>query len=202
MITKIKEIKYMPTLTEAILKTDKIKYYMSNLMAENEFTYEHSINVALLSEKVAKKLKVNNIEDIVTGALLHDIGKIFVPSTILNKPSSLTDAEFDNIRLHPLNGLFYIMSDFNSEVNKIVRDHHEKLDGSGYFYGRSDISFGTQIVTVCDMYDAMTQREIYKEKYSPSTALMLLYKDADQGKLNSKIIDALSVIIRENTKQV
>lgn len=189
------------TLVDILLKDKKINRYLTSLKGESPETYYHSISVARLTEKVARKLKVKNIEDVVTGALLHDVGKIFVPGSILNKPSSLTEGEFDNIRLHPINGLFYIMSDFNDEVNRIVRDHHEKLDGTGYFYGITNLTFGTQIVTVCDMYDAMTKREIYKEKYSPAVSLALLWKDADRNKVNPIVVDALAKIVAKEIRE-
>ncbi len=181
---------------DVLMRDEKIERYLSSLESFSSSTYGHSVSTAILAEQIAKYLKLKNIDEIVTGALLHDIGKIFVPDEILNKPSKLTEGEFDNIKLHPLNGLFYIMDDFSEEVDRIVRDHHEKLDGSGYFYGRRDLTLGTQIVTVCDMYDAMTKREIYKERYTRKESLLLLYKDAELGKLNPDIVDALSAVTR------
>lgn len=188
-------------LIDRLLSDEKINRYMTSLKEMSPDTYVHSIAVAELVEKVATKLKVKNLKEVVTGALLHDIGKIFVSDEILNKPDNLTEGEFDNIRLHPLNGLFYIMSDFSPEVNRIVRDHHEKLDGSGYFYGITDITFGTQIVTVCDMYDAMTHKRVYKEAFSPYESLMLLWKDADKNKINPMIVEVLSKIVRDQEKE-
>lgn len=188
-------------LIDRLLSDEKINRYMTSLKEMSPDTYVHSIAVAELVEKVAIKLKVRNLKEVVTGALLHDIGKIFVPDEILNKPDNLTEGEFDNIRLHPLNGLFYIMSDFSPEVNRIVRDHHEKLDGSGYFYGITDITFGTQIVTVCDMYDAMTHKRVYKEAFTPYESLMLLWKDADKNKINPMIVEVLSKIVRVQEKE-
>lgn len=188
-------------LIDRLLSDEKINRYMTSLKEMSPDTYVHSIAVAELVEKVAIKLKVRNLKEVVTGALLHDIGKIFVPDEILNKPDNLTEGEFDNIRLHPLNGLFYIMSDFSPEVNRIVRDHHEKLDGSGYFYGITDITFGTQIVTVCDMYDAMTHKRVYKEAFTPYESLMLLWKDADKNKINPMIVEVLSKIVRDQEKE-
>lgn len=187
-------------LVDKLLSDEKINRYMASLLESSPDTYEHSVAVARLTEKVAKKLKVKNLKEVVTGALLHDIGKIFVRDEILNKPDSLTDEEFDNIRLHPLNGLFYIMSDFPEEVNRIVRDHHEKLDGSGYFYGITDITFGTQIVTVCDMFDAMTHKRVYKVAFPVHESLKLLWKDADKNKINPMIVEVLSKIVREEEK--
>lgn len=187
-------------LIEKLLSDRKINRYMASLKELSPDTYEHSIAVARLTEKVARKLKVKNLEEVVTGALLHDIGKIFVPDEILNKPDTLTEKEFDSIQLHPINGLFYIMSDFSTEVNRIVRDHHEKLDGSGYFYGIKDITFGTQIVTVCDMYDAMTHKRVYKVAFRPQESLKLLWKDADRNKINPMIVEVLSRIVREDIR--
>ena len=137
--------------------------------AKDAYTSGHSVRVAKCSEEIAKRLgwseeEVRNIYHI---GLLHDIGKIGVPDSILNKPSRLSDEEFVQIKKHPVIG---------SEILKNIRMipgvtdgvlyHHERYDGKGYPFGLAgeDIPLCARIIAIADAYDAMTSNRIYRAK--------------------------------------
>ena len=131
-----------------------------SLARKDEYTEEHTRRVALRAVQVGEELGLtgSRLRALATGALVHDIGKLSVPDSILQKPGPLTDEEFDVIKEHPQWGDRLLVDlGFGDEVRHLVRDHHERLDGSGYPHGAegSLISFDARILAVCDVYDAL-----------------------------------------------
>ena len=106
-------------------------------------------------------------------ALFHDIGKIFVPDEILNKPDRLSDDEFSYIKKHSTDSQILLKDKFEERVGKIVEQHHERLDGSGYPNGLKgdEILIEAKIISVSDSYDAMTSDRAYKKAMSPKAAI-------------------------------
>ena len=135
--------------------------------AKDEYTRGHSVRVAKYSKMIAEKMGLTDkqCEDIYYMGLLHDIGKIGVPNEIINKPSRLTDEEYDVIKTHPLTG-FEILSEIKSRPDLATgaRWHHERYDGTGYPDHKSgeDIPLEARIIAVADSYDAMTSNRSYR----------------------------------------
>ncbi len=133
---------------------------------DNE-TQGHTQRVSVYTIELAQRLNVTgaDLETIKRGAILHDIGKIGVPDTILRKPSKLTDAEWSEMRRHVQYG-YEMLKDivFLQDAAKIVLHHHERFDGQGYPNGtrRDDILFGARIFVVADTFDAMTSERPYR----------------------------------------
>jgi putative nucleotidyltransferase with HDIG domain len=129
---------------------------------------EHSDGVVTMALAVAAELGMTGRElrNLEFGALLHDIGKIFVPKEILNKPGRLTREEFDVVKKHPVDGqeLLQRIGGVLAEVGEIVRSHHERWDGGGYPDGRSGdaIPLGARIISACDAFSAMTTDRSYR----------------------------------------
>jgi HD-GYP domain-containing protein (c-di-GMP phosphodiesterase class II) len=123
-------------------------------------------------------LAPNKLRTLATGGLLHDIGKLLVPDEILKKPGALTASEFELVEEHPENGrrLLRELGGFGDRVLRLVRDHHERLDGSGYPNGAKgeEIDLDTRILSVCDVYDALLSRRVYREAWSHEQAVALL----------------------------
>ena len=148
---------------------------------KDPYTKGHSLNVANYSELIGREMGLSDreINTLRTAALLHDIGKLSVPDWILLKPAPLTDDEFRFIKLHTIVGekLLSRVEGFE-EVAKIVRWHHERVDGSGYPDGLKgdEIPLFARIVAVADIYDALTSDRPYRKALSPSEALSLLEK--------------------------
>jgi putative nucleotidyltransferase with HDIG domain len=146
---------------------------------KDEYTVEHTRRVALRAVQVGEELGLTGtrLRALATGALVHDIGKLSVPDSILQKPGALTDEEFGVIKRHPEWGDKVLVDlGFGDEVRHLVRDHHERLDGSGYPHGTKSslISFDARILGVCDVYDALISHRVYREAWPHERAVALL----------------------------
>ncbi len=148
-------------------------------------------------------LSKDDIEKIVTSSVLHDIGKIAIPDKILNKPGRLTKEEFEIMKQHTIKGceILQRMPDIidNETYNysyDICRHHHERWDGRGYPDGLSgdDISIWAQVVSVADVYDALTSKRVYKDAYSSETAVKMIM-NGECGTFNQKVLKAFENIL-------
>lgn len=160
-----------------------------------------------LAQQVAKmwpqRLNRDEVDAIHIASILHDLGKIQVPDAILNKPGRLTEEEFAVIKLHPQYGgealkpvLDEIEDDlFLQTAYEIIIAHHEKWDGSGYPAGLSGeaIPLSARIVSVVDVYDALTSRRPYKEPYSHEKAMAIITKEMVSS-FDPKILEALLAV--------
>lgn len=177
-------------------KNKDILFNMVEMMSTDVATYNHMVNVAILSILVARELNIpeDKINEIATGAIIHDIGKLQIPPEILNKSQNLTELEAETIREHTRYGYDIIKDNVSvsSIVKTIVLLHHEKIDGSGYPMGLKghDINIYTQIVSVCNMYDGMVRDRVYKRKVPIYKALEAISSEAI-AKHDRKIYDAL-----------
>ena len=150
-------------LCELIVRPNIVKY-LQRLCDEKYATFKHSVNVAyLVAEIIHNKGITDNVEDIICGALLHDVGKLAIPDDILLKKGKLTDEEWNLMKQHPIFGYEMIKDEegISDLTKQIVLKHHEKLDGSGYPTQVNDLNYEVQIVTVCDIYDALTEPRTY-----------------------------------------
>jgi HD-GYP domain-containing protein (c-di-GMP phosphodiesterase class II) len=158
--------------------------------------------VAELSLLLAKGLRLPVAEQkmIHIGGHLHDIGKIGIPDSILNKPGKLTEAEFAMIRQHPVVGDTIVgkVKVFHSITN-IVRHHHERFDGKGYPDGLrgEEISLGARIVAVADAFDAMTSIRTYRSKLSLRDAIEET-KRCRGSQFDPNIVDTLTILADKN----
>jgi len=108
------------------------------------------------------------------GGLMHDLGKVFMPINVLNKPGKLTDAEYDVMKKHPAVGAKVLHNgEAASEIIDIALHHHEKVDGSGYPQGlkQDDISVLARMGAICDVYDAVTSNRPYKDAWDPAISI-------------------------------
>lgn len=150
---------------------------LSNLIeAKDSYTYKHSESVRLLAVKLAHAMGLSptDVEEISFAASLHDIGKMQVPKSIINKPDKLTDEEFNIIKAHPVTAYEMLSGLANFQMaQQIARHHHERVDGRGYPDGLSgdDIPLGAKIVAVADTYDAITSTRSYRQAHSHEYAL-------------------------------
>lgn len=158
-------------LSEIMSQVSKNRGQTSNINALktfDQYTYQHSLDVTVLSLIIGTELGLSRPElnSLGKSAFFHDIGKLYVPITILNKPSSLTKEEFDEVKKHPELGHALLKDTLKLEKNiyESALYHHERYDGSGYPHGiyGDHIPFFSRIIAVADTYDAMTSRRIYR----------------------------------------
>lgn len=159
-------------------------YNMVELMGTDMYTYSHSVNVAVMSMVIGLALKLDRekIQHMSLGALMHDLGKMFVSEEVLNKPENLTPDEFDHMKEHVTFGYELVKDDIalSGITKQIVYGHHERLDGTGYPRGLVDpqISLYTRIVSICDMFDALTTNRVYQTKMPVYKAIDVLMAEA------------------------
>ena len=145
---------------------------ISNMRQYDDSTYAHSINVALIANVLATWLNMSEQDILLVTqcGLLHDIGKLRVPDTIIKKPGKLTDAEFNIIKTHPISGYDILINhQLNPHITNSAMMHHERCDGSGYPFGLSaeKIDNFAKIIAIADVYDAMTSARVYRGAMCP-----------------------------------
>lgn len=149
------------------------------------------------------------IEKIAMSSVLHDIGKIAIPDNILNKPGRLTAEEFEIMKQHTVKGCKILQkvpdimdSDTYNYSYDICRHHHERWDGRGYPDGLSgdDISIWAQVVSVADVYDALTSERVYKAAYSSETAVKMIM-NGECGVFNPKVLKAFEKVLSRSQSQ-
>ncbi len=161
-------------------KIDDITYAFAMIVdAKSPFTHDHSSRVADYTVKLSQcfEFSFEQQRELNRCALLHDIGKLGVSNHILDKPGKLTNEEFKQIQRHPLYSeqILQRIKPFN-RIAKICGAHHEKLNGKGYPYGlkREEILFETKLITVADIFDALTAARPYRDAISVDKALSIL----------------------------
>lgn len=170
------------------------------------FTDAHVQGVVKITTKICEKMNMEYewLKKCVLSAYLHDVGKIKVPSEILQKNGKLTDEEYLEMKKHTVHGYEICMEYKNfSDLARIVRAHHESFDGSGYpdaLVG-NDIPFEASIIKVADVYDALTQRRQYKEGFKQSKALDIMLGDVRKGRMSAKIMIYLYMALLEEVKE-
>jgi HD-GYP domain-containing protein (c-di-GMP phosphodiesterase class II) len=174
------------------------------LAEKDSSTEEHTRRVASLSVEVGETLGLSGarLRDLAIGGLLHDVGKLSVPSSILQKPGPLDDDEFAAIKLHPQQGreLLGELGGFDDRVGRLVLDHHERLDGSGYPRGLSgsELDLETRILAVCDVYDALVSPRVYRGAWSTGRALALLQEESGTAFDPRCVAALISVVSRDD----
>ncbi|MGB7604988.1 MAG: HD-GYP domain-containing protein [Lutisporaceae bacterium] len=158
---------------------DTVKSLSQAIEVKDPYTKGHSMRVSEFAYDLGARLKLphRKLEDIKMAAILHDIGKIGIEESILNKPGNLTKEEFDKIKQHPENGVKIIQSiRFLRNVADIIISHHEKMDGTGYPKGKKqgEITAEAAILSIADVYDALTSDRPYRKALTKEQALSII----------------------------
>jgi HD-GYP domain-containing protein (c-di-GMP phosphodiesterase class II) len=165
--------------TEELLNKQNLIYNLVDLRSQDDYTFAHSVNVCILSlmTGITMGYKEKELSDLGVGALLHDLGKIRVPDEILNKPGSLTEAEFNTMKTHTVHGHDLIKNAGNlDDIHAVIAiQHHENYDGSGYPEGLAgtQIEELSQIVAIADRFDAITAHRVYRKPFKPVEAFAM-----------------------------
>ena len=175
---KIQQTKELvANIIEEIIENNDSMVNLIDLKFFDDYTFFHSVNVTVLSVLVGVEMGLDREElyNLGLGALLHDIGKMFIDKEILNKPGKLTVDEYEQIKDHPKFGYNYLKETYEIPVSSYVAvlQHHEKFDGTGYPNNRDKDMIGVygRIIGVTDVYDALISKRPYREALLPSEAM-------------------------------
>ena len=162
-------------IAESVLRHPNALLSIARVKQADEYTYMHSVAVCALMIALARQLDFtgDQVQEAGMAGLLHDVGKMAIDDAILNKPGSLSDDEFDQIKRHPEFGVRYLQKGtvpISRAVLEACYSHHEKIDGSGYPRGlrQEKISLLSRMAAVCDVYDALTSDRPYKQGWGPA----------------------------------
>ncbi|MCG3197364.1 MAG: HD-GYP domain-containing protein [Candidatus Omnitrophica bacterium] len=189
-----------PKSSERIRQAKTAIHHTVNFMLENQeatrslmflthhdyYTYTHSVNVTIFSTALAQRVFETETETpdfrlLGEGFLLHDIGKSTIPASIINKPGKLTDAEWALMRTHPEAGrrILKETKTLNEIIEKIVLQHHERMDGKGYPFGLKgdEIEPAARVCAIADVFDAITTVRSYRDPLPTFEALKVMRND-------------------------
>ncbi|WZL81795.1 HD-GYP domain-containing protein [Vallitaleaceae bacterium 9-2] len=180
------------TLIKSLRTKSDLFNYLYHLRNEDDYTFTHSLNTAMLANIFGGWLGLSDkeIKDLTISGFLHDIGKLNISPDILNKPGKLTVDEFESIKKHTNFGYDIIRDyDINDDIKNGVLLHHEKIDGSGYPLGLKDeqIPLFAKIIGIVDIYDAMTSQRSYHDKYSPFKVIQM-FEQESYGLLDTNLL--------------
>ncbi len=186
-------------LKDALYKT--VMAFGFTMEERDPYTAGHQYRVAKLATALATKLSLERelIDDIYLGGMIHDIGKIYIPAEILTTPKKLLDEEFALIKKHPEMGYKIIKGvPLSEELKRVILEHHERLDGSGYPKGLKDgeISIGARIVAVADVYESMASHRPYRPRLSDEVVLKE-FSDNIGTKYDKDVVNALFELLEE-----
>ena len=181
---------------------DTVKSLSQAIEAKDPYTNGHSRRVGEYACKLAERLGLSpkKVENLKIAAILHDIGKIGIDESILNKPGRLTTEEFDKIKQHPEIGVKIIKDiDFLKDASEIILSHHERYDGTGYPEGRKykDIILEAQILSIADVFDALTSERPYRNAMTVEEALDIIEKGKG-NQFESRLADTFIRMIKDD----
>jgi response regulator RpfG family c-di-GMP phosphodiesterase len=187
-------------MVDQIINNRDVFYNLTDIRNYDDYTFSHSVNVCVLSLIVGTKLQLNRnqLEILGIGAILHDVGKIFIENEILNKPGCLDSTEFEKIKTHTSKGYEFLKGKISMSYISahIAYQHHERIDGSGYPRGLADTQIHrfAKIVAVTDVYDAMTAQRVYRDAI-PSYQVLEELRAGANIKYDHLVVDLLGQIV-------
>ncbi|MCW8878069.1 MAG: HD-GYP domain-containing protein [Kangiellaceae bacterium] len=166
-----------------------------NIRIKDEYLLEHSVSVSILMTIFAGYLgfERNLTQQLAIGAFLHDVGKVKVPDKILNKPGKLTESEFEEIKKHAVFSKEIVneTKELSAITKQVVANHHEKLNGKGYPLGlkEADLTTYDRMISICDIFDALTADRVYKAGIPHIRAFAILRELAQENHLDKSLVD-------------
>ncbi len=169
-------------IVDMVLSQDDTSSHLLRITSHDFYTYTHSVNVGVFAILLAKNLFKGNdahdMHELGAGFFLHDLGKVHIDTSIINKPGRLTDDEMKQMKTHPYQG-YKLLSEtgqLSEECAVIALQHHEREDGTGYPRGLRGDQIHTygRLCSIADVYDALTAERSYKARLSPFDALKVM----------------------------
>ena len=189
--------------TMSLQKILSLSTFLSRIIdAKSTFTQVHSERVAVIARLLAEAMGLSDLDQtkIQIAGLLHDIGKLQLPDHILHKPGALTGLEFASVKRHTLDTRLVLDALFpGSPICTWAAQHHEKLNGSGYPFGlKADaIDLPTRILTISDIFQALTQERPYRGRFSPDQVLKTMGKMVEDNEIDGEVFSILKNDVEE-----
>jgi putative nucleotidyltransferase with HDIG domain len=185
---------------------DGVLMLLRHFISKDKYTENHCYRVSVYATRIAARLELdqNRVEDVRAAALLHDIGKLDISRELLYKAARLTKEEFEKVQLHVDRGIEMLESVGGSlrRVLPIILAHHDKFDGSGYHPLRGEeIPIEARIISVADVYDALTSDRPYRKAMSPFDAKDILVKGSGTD-FDPQVIEAFLVALKAGEMEV
>lgn len=178
-----------------LLNLKNISDLLTTMEESWPWLFLHSANVANLSLRICNLLQLDEVnrEDLITGALLHDVGKMFIDRRIIDKPGPLTEDEWSKLKEHPWRGALLVAEKGGkSNVVDMIRYHHERWDGMGYEGLRTErIPWSARVIALADALDAMTSSRVYRLPLKMHEALEEVYRGAG-SQFDPELVAALA----------
>ena len=186
--------------SEDLFLGSQVRALTVTLAEKDEYTERHTRRVALRAVQVGDELGLSRsrLRTLAIGGLVHDIGKLAIPDAILKKPGPLDDDEYAAVQEHAERGyrLLTELGGFSEGVRDLVRDHHERLDGAGYPRGlmAEQLTLDARILAVCDVYDALISKRVYRDAWSEQNAIDYLRAETGTA-FDERCVEALARVI-------
>jgi len=198
----VKNAKVIVTnMVDTIMEDDFIASSFVSILSSDYYTYTHSLNVSIYALCVGKHMGMEKklLEELGISALLHDLGKTKIDPEIINKNGKLTEQEFREVQNHPFYGwlLAKKLGITNKSILAGIRNHHEKIDGTGYpdKLFNKDINIFAKIIGVCDVFDALTTKRTYKDSISTFDTIIVMKKEMSDH-LDGHVINHFMQILK------
>ncbi|MGD9158191.1 MAG: diguanylate cyclase [Desulfobacteraceae bacterium] len=204
LLARVKSLLRLRMLNHNLTSIENVLFSMAKAVeSKDSYTQGHVDRVSHLALSIGYNMGISEdeLEALRFGGALHDIGKMGIPGSILNKPGPLDDDEWEVMKGHPEIG-YKICLPLKKNLGRaldVVRHHHEKLDGTGYPDGlkNNEISMVARIMAVADIYDALVTDRPYRKAMSREKALDILFKEADAGKLDMNVVKSIYNLISD-----
>ena len=181
------------SLAQAVSANRTALIALTALKNYDNYTFTHMVNVSILTMSQARALGLDGqpLRELGLAALMHDIGKVRTPTEILNKPDKLTDAEFEIMRMHVVDGAEILRRtpEMPAVAPVVAFEHHLRIDGTGYPFGakRATLNIGTQLCGIADVYDAMRSQRAYQQAF-PSDRILEVLKRNDGHQFDQNLV--------------
>lgn len=202
LIARTQSLLKVNMLNQRLTNFENVLYSLANAVeAKDPYTQGHSKRVANMAEAIGREMGLESalVQELKTGGLLHDVGKIGVSEKVLNKPGPLSDEERIEIEKHTLLGYTICLplkQNLGSSL-EVIRHHHEKLDGTGYpdHLKDEEIELPSRILAVSDIYDALTTSRPYRKAFSTESAFQIIDSEVQKGAIDGQVVSVLKRIL-------
>lgn len=203
LTARVRNLVKLRRMTRALESAQNVIFALATAIEQKDnYTEGHGERVAVFARSLAEHvgLSEEEIDQVHMGGILHDVGKIGCPDAILNKPGPLTPDEFEIIKRHPVHGweICRHLKSLGDCTLCCIRNHHERLDGSGYPDGlsESEVPVATRIMSIADVFDALATARAYKPAFPTETCFKILREEAERGWWDKELVEAFVDVMK------